>query len=390
MSATPEPASLRVLVTNRILTSRTGTEIYVRDLARSLSARGHRPVVYSPLLGDVASEIRAATIPVTSDLASISEPPDVIHGHHGLETLAALLAFPATPALAFCHSWIGWADALPQFPRILRYVAVDRTCRDRLSQELGIPADRIRLLLNAVDLERFHPRPPLPPRPRRALVFSNAAGAAGSHLDAIRAACAAEAIEVEVMGASSGRSHAHPEEALGQFDLVFAKGKAALEALATGNAVILCDMIGMGPMVATGNLGNLRPLNFGMRTLSGGVTAEALRREIARYDAADAAAVSREIRATAGQEALVDQLCALYREVRAEHAVRTTDPRAELRAAAAYLQWLAPRLYERDLLRGVLQRMLRTPVLGRMLRSLGSRAASGHWLPQLLRMQSGD
>ena len=386
MSATADSPSLRVLITNRILTSRTGTEIYVRDLARELAARGHRPVVYSPLLGDVAQEIRATTVPVTADLASITEPPDVIHGHHGLETLAALLAFPAVPALAFCHSWVGWADALPRFPRILRYVAVDRTCRDRLSQEQGIPAERIRLLLNAVDLQRLRPRGPLPPRPRRALVFSNAAGARGSQLEAIQEACAAEGIEVEVVGAAAGRSLARPEEVLGGFDLVFAKGKAALEALATGSAVILCDLVGAGPMVSTANLQQLRPLNFGMRALREPVTAEGLRSQIARYDAADAAAVCREIRASAGHEAMVGQLCELYAEVIAEHRAQgASDPQAELRAASAYLQWLGPRLYERDLLRGVFQRLLQTPILGRTLRILGGRAASSHWLPRLLR-----
>ena len=270
-------------------------------------------------------------------------------------------------------------------------MAVDRTCRDRLSQELGIAPERIRLVLNAVDLERFRPRSPLPPRPRRALVFSNAAGARDSHLDAVRGACAAEGIEVEVIGASAGRSHERPEEALGRFDLVFAKGKAALEALATGTAVVLCDMVGAGPMVTTSNLQDLRPLNFGMRTLRDPVTVEGLRREIARYDAADAAAVCREIRAGAGQEGLLDQLCALYAEVIAEHrGAPAADLDPELRAASAYLQWLAPRLYERDLMKGVFRRALRSPVLGRILRFLGGRVAGSHWLPQLLRMRSVD
>jgi len=383
-------APLRVLITNRSLGSRTGTELYVRDLAVGLAARGHRPVVYSPDLGGVAREIRAATIPVTDDLRSIAEAPDVIHGHHSLETLAALLAFPGAPAVAFCHSWVGWADAPLRFPRVLRHAAVDHTCRDRLCLEHGIDPARVHVELNSVELARFRPRGPLPPRPRRALVFSNAAGArVGSQLEAIREACAAESIEVEVLGANAGREHARPEEVLGEFDLVFAKGRAALEALATGTAVILCDVAGAGPLVTTANLAELRPLNLGARALREPVTPEWLRGQIARYDPADAAAASRAVRAQAGTDSMVDRLCALYEEVVAEHrAAPPPDPREEMAAAAAYLQGLSPLMRDRDTLRAVFQRLLRTPVVGRSIRALGSRAGERHWLAELLRMES--
>ena len=122
------------------------------------------------------------------------------------------------------------------------------------------------------------------------------------------------------MGASAGKSLARPEEALGEFDLVFAKAKAALEAMSIGAAVILCDAVGAGPMVTTANLDQLRRINFGMRALTHPVTPEFLGGEIARYDAADAAAVSRAVRESAGTEAMVDELCSLYAEVIAEHA----------------------------------------------------------------------
>ena len=70
MSGGPEGPGLRVLVTNRVLANRTGTELYVRDLALGLLRRGHHPVAYSPLLGKVAEELRAASVPVVDDLAA--------------------------------------------------------------------------------------------------------------------------------------------------------------------------------------------------------------------------------------------------------------------------------------------------------------------------------
>ncbi|HVG46088.1 MAG TPA: glycosyltransferase family 4 protein [Longimicrobium sp.] len=385
MSGGPEGPGLRVLVTNRVLANRTGTELYVRDLAVGLLKAGHHPVVYSPLLGPVAAEIRAATVPVVDDLAHVGRAPDVIHGHHGPETLAALLAFPGVPAVALCHSAVGWPDAPLRFPRVLRYVAVDHACRDRLVSEHGVPGDRVAVALNAVDLERFRPRPPLPPRPRRALVFSNLAGGRAGHLAAIRAACARAGIAVDVAGTRSRKPLERPEEVLGRYDLVFARARAALEAMAVGAAVVLCDAPGAGPMVTTANLDRLRPLNFGVSTLGEPATPQVLAREIARYDPADAAAVSRRVRAEAGAGALVDALVALYREVIAEHRAGPADDlAAEQRAAAAYLQWLAPRLYERDLLRAGFGTLLRLPLVGAAVRARARRESPGHWLAQLV------
>ncbi|MDQ2936824.1 MAG: glycosyltransferase [Acidobacteriota bacterium] len=162
---------MRILITNNGLSSRAGSELYVRDLAIGLLARGHTPVAYSSDLGDVAEEIRAANVPVVNTLEGLP-PPDVIHGQHHLDTMVALLHFPGVPAIYVCHGWLPWEELPPRFPRILRYVAVDHVCRDRLV-ERRITDDRIRVLLNWVDLERFKPRPPLPERPKRALVFSN-------------------------------------------------------------------------------------------------------------------------------------------------------------------------------------------------------------------------
>jgi hypothetical protein len=381
-------APLRILLTNRVVAQRTGTELFVRDVATALLRRGHLPLVYSPRLGPLAEEIRRETIPVIDDLANVAEPPDIIHGHHGLETLTALLAFPGVPAVSVCHSWIGWADEPVRFPRIHRYLAVDDTCRHRLVAEHGIPPDRVEVLLNAVDLQRFRPRPPLPERPQRALIFSNSSGDRGAHVRAIRDACAQASIAVDIAGFKAGKTLERPEEALGSYDIVFAKGRAALEAAATGAAVVLCDVAGAGPMVTSANVAALRRLNFGMRALRETPTVEWIAGEIARYDSADAASVSRHVRALAGLQAQLDQLLAAYADALAHPAA--IDVRAEQRAAAAYLRRLSPELYERDLLRNAFGRLLRHPIAGAWMRRRARREQSGHWFRELLRAMDGD
>ena len=330
-------SGLRILITNAALDVRAGTELYVRDLATALLACGHTPIVYSPVLGAVAREIRAATIPVVDDLAAVGTPPDVIHGHHHLETLTALLWFPGVPAVSVCHGWLPWPESPPRFPRVRRHVAVDQACHDRLVLGHGIPEERVRVLLNFVDLDRFAPRGPLPARPARALVFSNAASDQ-THLPAVRAACDAAGLALDVAGRASGRVADAPESLLGAYDVVFAKARAALEAMAVGTAVVLCDEVGAGPLVTSAELDRLRALNFGIRTLREPATPEHFAAELARYDAADAARVSARIRREAGRDAVVDELVTLYREVIAEQQARGDETPREARAAAESLR----------------------------------------------------
>jgi len=256
---------LRVLITNIELWPPSGTVLYVRDLALELQRQGHTPVVYSSAAGGLAEQLRDAGIAVTDRLGRIREAPDVIHGHHYAPTLVALRQWPTVPAIHVCHDHTSLNDRTPIHPSIRRHFGVSRVCIRRLLDD-GVPEDQTGLLLNFVDLARFSPRPPLPERPRRALVFSNYAHE-GSHLPAVAEACRRAGLELDVVGAGVGRIVTEPERALADYDIVFAKAKAAMEAMAVGAAVILCDFSGVGPMVTSTVFDGLRPLNFGFEAL---------------------------------------------------------------------------------------------------------------------------
>jgi hypothetical protein len=354
---------LRILFTNITLASRTGTETYIKEAALGLLRRGHTPLVYSPRLGAIAEEIRAATVPVVDDLAKLGAPPDVIHAHHHQQAMTALLAFPGVPAVFVTHDWTVWHDAPPRFPRIRRYVAVDETNRDRVVFEHGIPEERVRVILNWVDLDRFPPRAPLPGSPRRALVFSNYARG-DTHLPAVREACRLAGLPLDVVGAGVGRSVVDPGRVIAGYDLVFAKAKSALEALAVGAAVVLCDYRGLGGMVTAADFDALRRRNFGHRTLHRPLDPDLIRQEIERYDPRDAAEVAHRARQEAGLEPALDRLVSLYDEVIEEQRSAGSDPAEESRAAAVYLsdwaRWTAELREERDQVAGVLHALTAT------------------------------
>ena len=114
-------APLTVLITNIVLSGRTGTEIVTRDLALGLQARGHRPIVYThQSAGEIADELRRAAIPVHDRIELIETPIDVIHGHHTSVAAVAVARFPDTPAIFLAHDALAWHDAAPIFPSIRR------------------------------------------------------------------------------------------------------------------------------------------------------------------------------------------------------------------------------------------------------------------------------
>lgn len=384
-----EMNSLTVLLTNLRLADRAGTELYVRDLAYGLLAKGHRPVVYSPRLGKLAREIRDETIPVVDDLNQLSATPDIIHGHHANETLTALLHFPNVPAVFFCHDWYFAEDFPPQFPRILRYVAVDQPCFDKMVCEYGVPEDRVRILPQFVDLERFQARPPLPARASRAVILCNYTKE-NQHLAAARAACARAGVTLDVFGLAVGRPCAEPEKLFRDYDIVFAKGRAALEALAVGSAVIVYWWRRLGPMVTMDQFDQLQRLNFGVRTMSGRLTPEEFGRQIEQalssYNSADTGAVSRRVRASCGRDELVEECIGLYEEVIAAHASGpATDAQEEARAAAAHLRKMSVLFWQqRDAMYSstpfrLTERVMRFPMLGGFARAM-ARVAAGRRL----------
>jgi len=372
-------SGLRILITNLRLEGWTGAELFSRDIARGLIKTGHHPVIYSPRLGPLAAEIRKETIPVIDDLSQLAAPPDIIHGQHVNETLTALLHFERTPALYFCHDWYFPEDCPPRFPRILRYVSVDDQCYDKLVWECGVPEDRVHVVCQFVDLERFVPRSPLPARPRRAAVLCNHTKD-NEHLRTAREACERHGVTLDVYGAGVGNVCVRPEETLRNYDIVFAKGRAALEAAAVGAAVVVYWWRRLGPMVKSDDLDRLRADGFGIRSMSPQLSPEefgrAIERAIDDYDREDAAEVSRRVRASAGRDNAVSELLRLYEEVISEYAATPTDRESEGRAAAAHVRNISlgfsqqrAAIFASTTFR-VADQLRRTPGLGKLARTV--------------------
>jgi glycosyltransferase involved in cell wall biosynthesis len=360
---------MKILFTNISFDAYTGTQTVTRDLALALTRAGHTVTIYTRWIGRIADELRAAGIAMTDNLFSLDCAPDVIHGHHHEVLIEALVRFPDTPAVYLSHDATGLNDAPLKHPRIRRYFAVDKRCQARVERELGAAAGELVVIPNAVDTERFKLRGTLPAKPRRALVFSNYASKS-TQLPAIQKACRKAGIELDVMGIATGTGSDHPETALPAYDLVFAKGRCALEAMAVGCAVVLCDRPGLGPIVTAEELDHLRSWNFGRALLTEPVKMGALLERIARYDAVDAAAVSARVRHEADLAGAAMRWEGIYREVVTGFDAAQVDRVEESRAVIEYLsRWHSSRRMEWEREQG--RRLKRIPVVGKPIGWLG-------------------
>jgi hypothetical protein len=327
---------MHILYTNNTLEKPAGTEISTRDAALAMLALGYRVSAFSCQLGQIAGQLADAGVHVTDDVRRIVDRPDVIHGHHRWETSVAALRWPGVPLLSFCRG-MGWQEAPCEAPWVFRYLGVDTACVDRMRTEFGIPAERVALLPNGVDLERFSARPPLPERPRRALVLSNYATLGeDNYFAAVTRACGEAGLECEAYGAGVGKVTDTPESLLRGYDLVFAKGKVALEALGVGCGVIVCDTGGIGPFVTGRNVGDLRARSFYWGCLEAPVTAVAVAERLRDWNVGAATAATAWVRAECGTDVTLAALEAMYQE--AITSPRAMPPVEELSAfASAFL-----------------------------------------------------
>lgn len=321
----------RILITNNTLAGRGGSELYVRDLASRLQMRGHQVVAYSSMLGAIADDLRDLGVPVISDLKSLTEPPDVIHGHHYLDALAAALHFPNVPIVHAVHGWLPWQEMPLKLPSTRRFVAVSALTREHLVTS-GIDPSRVSIIANFVDMRRFGKLRQREAPIKRVLVYGNSWTADAPALHLIREACQRRGMDFQAVGSGLGNEISRPEDFLPSVDLVFALGRCALEALACGCAVIVADRQGIDGVVSTDSFPHQRSANFGLALIAGKpVTAAAIDAALDKLDIENSARVSDIVREEADIDIATDQWESLYRLAIAEGAA----PLAETIAAAS-------------------------------------------------------
>lgn len=320
---------MKILITNVCIGGRTGSEVHTKDLALALQHRGHQCAIFVRFLKedlDVAS-LRAAGVMVTDNLRNLNWVPDVIHGHHLLQTVQACLAFPSAPAIQVCHDATNRRDRAGSSPCIQKWAAVDTFCQERYIRETGLQPEDIPIIFNAIDLDLFSERDQPPPsHPRNAALFFSSKDTP-QIAQTISAVCSRLGIRLDIIGPGTSGFVNDPGNVLSRYDLVFGKARCAIEAMASGAHVILCAPRGVGPRITPENFQQLRQRNFGQSLLSLPLNQVELEKRIKELDSSNTAILTKLIRSQNNTTALASLVEEIHQDLLG---VKVTRPRLKI------------------------------------------------------------
>lgn len=304
---------MKILITNVEMEGYSGTTLYVKELAIGFKKRGIHVEVFTLRIGQIGEELLSLGIRVSTKLTELSKP-DIVHAHNNITVWPVLSLFKNIPVVFWIHNRLSPLDIPPKHKNIIQYMAVDYNCYERYIEEHKFQPKDIKVIYNWVNLTRFSLRKSTNGPIKKALVFSNYAKKNG-FLPVLEEACESQGIELDVMGKGMGTERKDPENYLGDYDVVFAKAKAAMEAMACGCAVIVCDFNGLAGFAKPTNFEEFRKLNFGMKLMNRSITVENVVSELKLYQSTDFSLVSRRLREEADMELVIDDIRNLYQSV---------------------------------------------------------------------------
>jgi hypothetical protein len=272
---------VRFVLGNRHLIAAGGTEVHLVTIGEHLERLGHEVVLYAPELGAFAEHARACGLAVCGSLHELPAACDVVFSQD------AIVAYPLADRYgqAF-HVFRVCGDVYdfqlpPQLAGVVdrfvvlseRYEKVVRTT----AASAGVPILRLPV---PIDTDRLVPLGPLRERPAKAVLL-------GNYVDReqlIRDVWGGLGVQVTRVG-----GHAQSFDvarSLADADVVVAKSRAALDAMACGRAVYLFDMFGGDGWVTPELYPALADDNFAGQATGRVIDAAALAADLATFDPA--------------------------------------------------------------------------------------------------------
>jgi len=341
-----DPIVNLLLTNDELHENRGGTQCWVAELAAALIGRGHRVAVLSWLRGPLAGEFEAAGVSVIGSAGECPFVPDLIHGQHHLATMVAVCGFPGVPAVYHCHGHGPWQEHPPTHPRIVRYVAMCEALVPWIAKITKADPAGIAVVPNTFDPTRFRKVRGTESRPRRAAVFGNSA-LPGHVLRQVERGCAAAKVSLDLLGGPFGRPVERPEDVLPGYDVVFAAGRSAIEAAASGCCVFPLSPFGCVRPLTPETWAMWRAYNFVPAKGVRAIDARVIRNELRDWQPRRVEATTQLVRSVAHFGRAVDQLEEIHRAAVDDFKARP-DAMAEGRAVSDYLASLAQRVKQAD------------------------------------------
>ena len=306
---------MRIVIANHSLDFAGGIESYSTTVADQLQRTGHDVVIYAAEDGFTGTVARRMGLRVATSEAWLPSEVDVVLAQDGAAALEMLEFRPTAPQIFFWHSDLFDLHLPPQLDCVTARIVTLWGGARRKAEALAVSAPIVELA-HPIDVERFKPRRPLRDHPR-AVALGNYL--TGERLRILERACELAGIELELWGLHSENGVTdRPEDAINSADIVFAKAKAAVEAMACGRAVFVFDAFGSDGWVTPDHYARLEASCFAGTGATQPVDEESIASALAAYSPAMGVA-NRDL-AVANHSAIrhVAEVAKLAKEVAAE------------------------------------------------------------------------
>lgn len=251
----------------------SGTPTFTLTMYKELVKRGHKVAVYSPLGGKLETEMNAVrnldNLPI----------PDVILAQHIPCAVALRNAFPNIPMIFYSHGFVQAEEQPPEIP-VDYFLAINEEVRGNL-QAKGVPADKITIVRDLIDTERFKPLTPINPRLQNVLFISNYKK--WKNYKTVEAACKKLNLTLKCCGSPYGRSF-KTENEIGKADLVISWARGILEAMSCGRAALSFDRNEGDGYITKDSYFEARMDNFSGRHFKYVYNGDTLAEEMLKYD----------------------------------------------------------------------------------------------------------
>ena len=257
---------LRITFCNHALDARAGSELWTQDMAAFCLNQGHEVAVYSPTLGPVAATISRRGALVTSSPEAVADfGSDIVHINHYRYAQPVLdaVAGSGVKIVNMIHGVLP-RPGMPGTHGVDRYVAVSLAVKSKISLLTQADWADIAIVPNFFD-EALFPHGGSRGRRERALLFSSKAEP--GQVSVLRETLDAVGYQLDHYG-HAGAVVEKPQDMLPSYDLVFAVGRSAIEALASGCKVILWDDGVIGPSIHAENFWSCVTFNLALASKS--------------------------------------------------------------------------------------------------------------------------
>lgn len=265
----------------RILTSAhalnlAGTPTVTLTMYNEMVKRGHDVTVYSPLGGPLENQMN--TVKSLTGLPT----PDIILAQHNSCAETLKRTFPDIPLVFYSHGVLPERHALEQPPKFPAdwYIAINEEVEQNLIEK-GVPARKISIIRDFIDLERFKPTKPINRELKKVLFISNYKK--WKNYKAVSGACQKLSLELTCHGSPYGRNF-KIEEAINEADLVVSWARGVLEAMSCGRAALSFDRYEGDGYIDLKNYFEARKDNFSGRHFKYEYSADTLADEMLKYD----------------------------------------------------------------------------------------------------------